>query len=147
MNPQKTYKLDPLPERATLVLHCVDLRLRNAFRAYLEDRGVHTPIRLAIPGGVHDVVAAVPPKGMRVLNKHIDWEIEKLHVGHVILFGHEDCKWYRGQSALVPGTIEQNTINHLKLYKKILEGRHKDITVECVIARVDGTTVTFDAIP
>jgi carbonic anhydrase len=143
-----TYKIDTTPPEA-LVVYCSDPRFQTAFRRFVtEELGIKNYAPLTIGGSIHAFGArTILPDNFKVLWKQIEFFVKVMGVGQVIVFNHEDCRWYQEMAAFYSGIkLPVKGKVDLSDTARALRSDFAGIEVRSFWAGLDGDRITFSEV-
>jgi len=136
-----TFPVITNPQPKALVIHCADVRFKQAFRNFIETSAENCLglqeeqyVSLVIPGGVSSLAEAmILPKQFKVAREQVEYLLDHFRtIDQVIMINHEDCGAYQSLVERIGGGF-------LKKFSSLLDQQKIDLQ------SVAKTVLGFDA--
>lgn len=140
------YPLDQQPAES-MVIHCADPRFQVPIRRFVtESLGVKNYLPIIRGGGVHALGAkGYAPREFETLWHQVTFMLDLFKLPEVIIFGHEDCRWYQNHAehyhGVAPGT---KCRTDLPMVAAMLHEAYPAMTIRLFWAGIDGENVRFE---
>ncbi|MFA6098282.1 MAG: hypothetical protein WCV50_01435 [Patescibacteria group bacterium] len=144
----RVFQLDDTPSEA-LAVYCGDPRFRKAFESFIKEvLGINNYTRIGKAGGVH-AFGGDPSSWdqLRELKEEIRFFIMEGGLKRVILFGHDDCQWYKlHQSGCQTNSFAEKGKVDLQIAAAAIREENRGVSVCCYYASLNGNEITFEEV-
>lgn len=116
-----------------IVIHCVDPRFQDAFRAFVKDNfGFQNYIPVVIGGGIHAFGAeSFKADYFEIIKEKVKLFVGLMDIKHLVLINHDDCKWY------------QQFTEHYHDGDHVTKSKNDMVTAEDILkSELDGITIS-----
>lgn len=144
----KSYRIEKLKPQA-LVIHCADPRFQTAFRSFItEELGITHYSPIVIGGGGHTFgIQTQLPGNFKILFEQIEFFIRQAGLKQVIIFNHEDCKWYEKMKEYYPDTpLSVKGKTDLREAASTIAENFAGVEVRIFWAGLDGDNIKFSEV-
>ena len=123
-----------------LVLHCIDFRLGQPIKKYLEGQNLLGDADIvAVAGAAKNLVSPASQAESDFVMKQIEISRRLHHIQEIILINHTDCGAYGGNDELVASDLPESAA-------KINE-KFPDLKIKMVLAKIDSqNNINFENI-
>jgi len=133
---------------STLVLHCIDFRLGNAIKEYLEKNNYLGDCDIVSVAGAAKNIASPADTSARVFVLNQIAISKRLHnISRVVLMNHTDCGAYGGTSAFASDEAEkEHHRSEMMSARTIIHELHPELNISLALAHVAHDNVRIEAI-
>ena len=123
----------------SLVLHCIDFRLGEPIKKFLESEQYLGDCDIvSIAGAAKNIAAPASPAEAEFVLKQIEISNRLHHIETVMLINHTDCGAYGGKAAFASAETEHDAhVSDMQKAKEIIMQKYPNLKVELALAHID----------